>query len=40
LCLGHWSVLDLVKDGSIRASLMVDEVGEDADELAEDWDTI
>jgi hypothetical protein len=33
-------MLDLVKDSDVRASLSVDEVGEDIDELPEDWDAI
>ena len=40
LCLSNWSSLDLVKDSDIRASLTVDGVGKDVDELPEDWDVI
>ena len=40
LCLGKWSMLDLVKDSNVRACLTVDEVGKGKEVLVEDWDTI
>jgi hypothetical protein len=33
-------VLNLVKDSDMRACLTANEVDEDEEELAEDWDTI
>jgi hypothetical protein len=40
LCLSKWSVLNLVKDSDMRACLTANELDEDEEELAEDWDTI
>ena len=39
LCVGLWSSQGLVKDGDVRASLGLDNVGE-KDELPVDWDAI
>ena len=40
LCLGKWSALNLVKGSDLRASLGVENMGKDEDNLTEDWDTI
>ena len=41
LCVGLWSSQGLVKDGDIRVSLGVDDVGEDSEDvLPEDWDDV
>ena len=43
MCLGDWSLLDLVKDSDVTAITVlpdVDEDGEDDMELEEEWDAI
>lgn len=40
LCVGTWSTLNLVKDSDVKACLGADDVGEDEEDLAEDWDAI
>jgi hypothetical protein len=40
LCLGIWSVLGLVRNSDVKSCLGPDEVGEEEDDLAEDWDSI
>ena len=40
MCLGVWSLMDLVKDKDIMAAALLPEVDGEEEELAEDWDTI
>ncbi|KAH9009995.1 hypothetical protein EDB84DRAFT_1570881 [Lactarius hengduanensis] len=40
LCVGTWSVLGLIKDSNVKGCLGLDEVCEEEEELAEDWDAI
>ena len=40
MCLGVWSLMDLVKDKDIMAAALLPEVDREEEELAEDWDTI
>jgi hypothetical protein len=40
LCLGQWSILGLIRDCDVRASLGLDEEDGDEEDLAEGWDTI
>ena len=40
MCLGVWSLINLVKDKDIMAAVLLPEVDGEEEELAEDLDTI
>jgi hypothetical protein len=42
LCLGSWSLLNLVRDDDVRAAAMLPEIDDDGDDMDMDvgWDAI
>jgi len=40
LCVGLWSLLDLVKHEDVLTAAMLPDINEDVDELSLDWDAI
>jgi hypothetical protein len=40
MCLGVWSLMDLVKDKDIMAAAVLPEVDGEEEELAGDWDAM